>query len=32
VIGLVSHHDIYTLFPAATISAFCDSVSVELLS
>src|SRR5215213_7223667 len=31
VIGLVSHHDIYTLFPAATISAFCDSVSVELL-
>ena len=24
VIGLVSHHDIYTLFPAATISAFCD--------
>lgn len=30
VIGLVSRHDVYTLFsPAATISAFCDSVSVD---
>ena len=30
--ALVSHHDTYTLFsPAATISAFCDSVSLELL-
>src|SRR5215218_5864657 len=29
--GLVSHHDTYTFLPAATISAFCDSASVELL-
>ncbi len=32
VTGLVSHHETSTLlFPAATISAFCDSASVELL-
>src|ERR687891_628779 len=29
--GLVSHHDTYTFLPAATISAFCDSASVELI-